>query len=90
MIKLEGWHSERVEVEFDEGKIIDAVITMFRKRDNLLNVDGIDEKGLMFENCEYHTSHSWTVKEKRGKPSSRQEATLITIEELKILKKEFK
>jgi hypothetical protein len=59
-------------VDVDQYEVVNETIKLFRKRFNIYNVDGIDDNGRMYENVEYHTSHSWTSKEDRGKPTPEQ------------------
>jgi len=85
-MKFTGWHQQRVEIDLDENEIVRATIDIVKKKFKLENVDGLDDKGQMYENVEYATSHSWTKKEDRGEPTPVQKRALELIHELKALK----
>lgn len=85
MIRLKAYHTERIEVELEESNVVKSVIDIIRKNHNLTNVDGINEKGRMYEIAEYATSHSWTTEEDRGEPTEIQKSALEAIKLLKAL-----
>ena len=84
-MKLKGLHQQHVEIELSEKELLAATIGMIRKKFKLTNVDGIDDKGVMYETVEYATSHSWFAREQRGKPTPEQKAALNVIHELNAL-----
>lgn len=75
-----------IKVEVSPGEVIAETIKMFREHFKIDNVDGIDNKGHMFEDVEYATSYSWISRENRGKPTAEQRDAIRAVELLEKLK----
>lgn len=78
-----------VDAYVESSEIVKATIKMFRKHFNVDAIDGIDDKGRMYEWAEYATSHTWTTKEDRGEPTQEQKEILKAVELLRKLEKEL-
>ena len=80
-MKLTG--TTEVEVEVSKYAVVAAATKLLQEAYGLNSVDGLDSEGRMVQSVEYHTSHSWDVREDRGEPGKEQVEALAAIAVLK-------